>query len=188
MEMSATIRPTRLVLVFMLLMMIGARVDAQDVVKVSPDTVKVILENDQVRVIESTIPPGTLQAKHSHPATIVYYLTASKVKSEGPDGKLVVTERKAGDVGRAGHIKLLVQQDLSRIASRLDHGLSRQPRPHRVGADDNIGHQSVLPHQLSHPRPIPPATLIQRSLMVIKRRIAPARLRVPENEQGLHPG
>ena len=24
------------------------------------------------------------------------------------------------------------------IASRLDHGLSRQPRPHRVGADDNI--------------------------------------------------
>ena len=93
MEMSATIRPTRLVLVFMLLMMIGARVDAQDVVKVSPDTVKVILENDQVRVIESTIPPGTLQAKHSHPATIVYYLTASKVKSEGPDGKLVVTER-----------------------------------------------------------------------------------------------
>lgn len=98
MEMSATIRPTRLVLVFMLLMMIGARVDAQDVVKVSPDTVKVILENDQVRVIESTIPPGTLQAKHSHPATIVYYLTASKVKSEGPDGKLVVTERKAGDV------------------------------------------------------------------------------------------
>ena len=98
MEMSATIRPTRLVLVFMILMMIGARVDAQDVVKVSPDTVKVILENDQVRVIESTIPPGTLQAKHSHPATIVYYLTASKVKSEGPDGKLVVTERKAGDV------------------------------------------------------------------------------------------
>jgi quercetin dioxygenase-like cupin family protein len=98
MEMSATIRPTRLVLVFVLLMMIGARVDAQDVVKVSPDTVKVILENDQVRVIESTIPPGTLQAKHSHPATIVYYLTASKVKSEGPDGKLVVTERKAGDI------------------------------------------------------------------------------------------
>ena len=59
---------------------------------------KVILENDPVRVIESTIPPGTLQARHSHPATVVYYLTASKVKSEMLDGKLVVTERKAGDV------------------------------------------------------------------------------------------
>jgi quercetin dioxygenase-like cupin family protein len=58
----------------------------------------VILENDQVRVIESTIPPGTLQGKHSHPATIVYYLTASRVRSEAPDGKLVVTERKAGEV------------------------------------------------------------------------------------------
>jgi DoxX-like family len=41
---------------------------------------------------------------------------------------------------------------------------------------------------LSHARRIPPATLIQRSLMVIKRWIAPARLRVPENQQGLHPG
>lgn len=98
MEMSATIRSTLLLLVFIPLITIGARIDAQDVVKVSPATVKVILENDQVRVIESTIPPGTLQATHSHPATIVYYLTASTVKSEGPDGKLIVTERKAGDV------------------------------------------------------------------------------------------
>lgn len=64
--------------------------------KVSPETAKVILENDQVRVIESTIPPGMLQATHSHPATIVYYLTSSTVK--GPDGKLIVTERKVGDV------------------------------------------------------------------------------------------
>ena len=98
METSATIRPTVLVLAFVALLTIGARVDAQDVVKASPETVKVILENDRVRVIESTVQPGTLQAKHSHPATIVYYLTASKVKSEGPDGKLVVAERKAGEV------------------------------------------------------------------------------------------
>ena len=96
--MAVTIRLTLSVLVFTALMTIGPQVDAQDVVKVSPQTVKVILENDQVRVIESTIPPGTLQPKHSHPATIVYYLTASKVKSEGPDGTLVVMERKAGEV------------------------------------------------------------------------------------------
>ena len=98
MKMSATIRPTVLLLVFMPFVTNGARVDAQDVVNVSPETVKVILENDQVRVIESTIPAGTLQAKHSHPPTIVYYLTASKVRSEAPDGTPVVTERKAGDV------------------------------------------------------------------------------------------
>jgi quercetin dioxygenase-like cupin family protein len=75
-----------------------SRVQAQDVAKVSPETVKVILENDKVRVIESTIPPGAVQAKHSHPATIVYYLSSATVKSEGPDGKPVVTERHAGDV------------------------------------------------------------------------------------------
>src|SRR5262245_3861550 len=80
-----------------------------------------------------------------------------------------------------------VQQDFSCIASRLDHRFSRQPRPHRVGADDDIGYQSVLPHQRSHPRGIPPATLVQRSLMVIERRVVPARLGVPENQQSLHP-
>jgi beta-alanine degradation protein BauB len=75
-----------------------ARVEAQDVAKVSPETVKVILENDKVRIIESTIPPGVVQAKHSHPTTIVYYLSAATVKSEGPDGRPVVTERRAGEV------------------------------------------------------------------------------------------
>jgi hypothetical protein len=49
------------------------------------------------------------------------------------------------DVGRASHIKMPVQQDFSRKASRLGHGLSRQPCPHRVGADDQFGYQSVLP-------------------------------------------
>src|SRR4030095_263187 len=82
---------------------------------------------------------------------------------------------------------MLVQQDLSRIASRFGHRLGRQARPHRVGADDKIGYQSILPHQLSHPRPVPPSALIQRSLMIITRRIVPARLRVPENQQSLHP-
>ena len=75
-----------------------ARVEAQDVVQVSPETVKVILENDKVRIIESTIPPCAVQAKHSHPATIVYYLTASTVKSQDADGKTVVTERQVGEV------------------------------------------------------------------------------------------
>jgi quercetin dioxygenase-like cupin family protein len=100
MESSATTRSTLLlpILVLATLIALGAPVDAQDVVKLSPETANVILENAQVRVIESTIPPGTLQARHSHPATIVYYLTASTVRSEGPDGKLIVSERKAGDV------------------------------------------------------------------------------------------
>ena len=75
-----------------------ASVEAQDVVRVSPETVKVILENDTVRIIESTIPPGTVQAMHSHPATIVYYLTASTVRALDADGTSVVTERQVGEV------------------------------------------------------------------------------------------
>ena len=102
---------------------------------------------------------------------------------------LSCTVRSSETFGRAGHVKTRVQQDFSRIASRLDHRLSRQPCPHRVGADDKIGYAvRTSAHQLSDSRPIPPATLVQRSFMVIKRQIAPARLRVPENQQGLHRG
>jgi hypothetical protein len=86
------------------------------------------------------------------------------------------------DVGRASKIEMRVQPDFSRIASRFGHRFSRQARAHRVGADDKIGYQSVLPHQLSHPRGVPPSALIQPSLMIITRRIVPARLRVPENQ------
>jgi hypothetical protein len=46
----------------------------------------------------------------------------------------------------------------------------------------------MLPHQLSDVERIPLTTLVERSLVVIKRRSAPARLGVPENQQGLHPG
>ena len=47
---------------------------AQDVVKVSPETHKVLLENEHVRVLDVHAKPGEKVAIHFHPASILYYL------------------------------------------------------------------------------------------------------------------
>jgi quercetin dioxygenase-like cupin family protein len=70
-----------------------------DPVKVAPDKCKVLLENDRVRVLDFVLKPGDKLAMHSHPAAIVYSLSASKIKTILPDGKATETEFKAGQVG-----------------------------------------------------------------------------------------
>ena len=53
---------------------------AQDVAKVSPETHKVLLENDHVRVFDVRAKPGEKVGMHSHPAGILYYLSDAKLK------------------------------------------------------------------------------------------------------------
>ena len=69
---------------------------AQDVVRVSPETHRVLLENAQVRVLDVQVKPGEKVAMHSHPAGILYYLSDAKLKITYPDGKTEEREVKAG--------------------------------------------------------------------------------------------
>jgi len=69
---------------------------AQDIVKVAPQNCKVVLDNDQVRVIRVTLKPGEKLGMHSHGANIVYSLTSGKAKYSMPDGKTEEREMKAG--------------------------------------------------------------------------------------------
>jgi quercetin dioxygenase-like cupin family protein len=69
---------------------------AQDVMKISPETHKVLLENDQVRVLEARMKPGEKVAMHSHPANVAYFFTDGKIKITYPDGKTEAREIKAG--------------------------------------------------------------------------------------------
>ncbi len=86
------------VLAVSLVLVFGARMAmAQDLAKVSSD-VKVLFENDRVRVLEVQHQPGGKEPMHSHPAYVAYSLTAATVKVTFPDGKTVVKERKAGEV------------------------------------------------------------------------------------------
>jgi quercetin dioxygenase-like cupin family protein len=70
----------------------------QDLAKVSPQDVKVLLENDRVRVLEVVHKPGAIEPMHSHPAYLTYFLTDTKLKITLPDGKTEERDRKAGQV------------------------------------------------------------------------------------------
>ena len=70
---------------------------AQDVVKVAPD-VKILFENDKVRVLESTLKPGEVEGMHTHPAYVAYFLTPTTVKITTPDGNSSVKKPPAGKV------------------------------------------------------------------------------------------
>ena len=73
---------------------------AQDPVKTSPQYYKVLLENDQVRVLEYRLKAGEKEAMHSHPAGVVYVLSGAKLKFSYPEGR---TEEKAAGVRHARH-------------------------------------------------------------------------------------
>lgn len=59
---------------------------------------KVLLDNDQVRVVEVRRAPGTVVPMHSHPTLIGYYFEAAKVKSTSADGKTQIKDIPAGKV------------------------------------------------------------------------------------------
>jgi quercetin dioxygenase-like cupin family protein len=67
---------------------------AQDPVKLSPQYYKVLLENDQVRVIEYRLKAG--EPMHSHSAGVVYVLSGGKLKFSYADGR---TEEKSAATG-----------------------------------------------------------------------------------------
>lgn len=69
----------------------------QDPAKVAADIYKVALDNDNVRVLNVTVPAKAKAAVHSHPDHVVYAITAGKVKFTYPDGKSKDVELKAGE-------------------------------------------------------------------------------------------
>jgi len=71
---------------------------AEDLAKVMPDDVKVLIDNDRVRVLDVTHKPGVKEPMHSHPAYVSVNLSDTKVKVTTPDGKTVEKVRKAGEV------------------------------------------------------------------------------------------
>jgi hypothetical protein len=71
---------------------------AQDVVQLAPDRVKVVFENDRVRVLRFTEPPHSKLAMHSHPAYVAVGFTNDYSRYTFPDGKASEERTKAGEV------------------------------------------------------------------------------------------
>lgn len=82
--------------VFLRLGVISA--DAQDPLVVNSKTVKLKFENDRVRVLEATLPPGTKEQMHSHPAYVIYVLEGGRFRNYAADGSTTEGTMQAGDV------------------------------------------------------------------------------------------
>jgi quercetin dioxygenase-like cupin family protein len=69
-----------------------------DAVKVAPDSYKVVLENDSVRVLEVQIKQGTKSEMHSHPRSVAICLNNQRLRFTFPNGKSEDTDLKRGQV------------------------------------------------------------------------------------------
>jgi len=80
-----------------------------DPVDVAPKMYKTLLENNRVRVLEGRVKAGVTAPMHSHPGSVVYFLSDTKVKFIYPDGKSQVVEGKAGEVMWHDHLAHAVE-------------------------------------------------------------------------------
>ena len=70
---------------------------AQDAAVANPKTVHVKLENENVRVLEAELPPGTKENVHAHPASVIYVLSGGRIRNHSADGTATERDLKSGD-------------------------------------------------------------------------------------------
>jgi len=85
------------VLIALVLCFSAAAAVAQDMAKIAPKNVKVLLDNYKTRVLDVQFKAGEKLAMHSHPAYILYSFVDGKIKTTLGDGKVTETEFKAGE-------------------------------------------------------------------------------------------
>ncbi len=88
----------KIVLLVVVALSVGARpMFAQDMAKVAPSMVKVVMENDKVRVLEVHVKSGEKLPMHSHPAHVVIPMKSGKIRTTLADGKVMERESKQGE-------------------------------------------------------------------------------------------
>jgi hypothetical protein len=70
--------------------------DPLDSLKVCKDTQKLVFENQFVRVIDDTIPPGVTEPRHRHRHGVSVYLSDYVTEQITDDGKKTLQQRKLG--------------------------------------------------------------------------------------------
>jgi len=72
-----------------------AAADPLDSLKVCAATQRLIFENEFVRVIDDSIPPGVMEPRHRHRHGVVVYLTDYTVEQGTDNGQKATSQRKA---------------------------------------------------------------------------------------------
>ena len=68
----------------------------------SPENFKLLLENDRVRVLQYTLPPGARDHWHTHAPRVGYVLSGARIRVTAPDGSHMEHDEKTGDNYWAG--------------------------------------------------------------------------------------
>ena len=63
----------------------------------SPANFKLLLENEHVRVLQYTLPPGALDHWHTHPPRVGYVISGAKMRVTEADGSTHDYDEKTGD-------------------------------------------------------------------------------------------
>ncbi|HET9886066.1 MAG TPA: cupin domain-containing protein [bacterium] len=71
---------------------------AQDPLTVAPKMYKLRTENERIRVLEVSFPPGTKIEQHSHPDHMAYALSGGSLKIHKGEGLVQDADLKTGDV------------------------------------------------------------------------------------------
>jgi quercetin dioxygenase-like cupin family protein len=69
----------------------------QDAMQYGVKHLKVLAEDDKVRVLEYSPKKGDKTPMHSHPSSVVYVLKGGRVKYTLPDGSTKISELKTGE-------------------------------------------------------------------------------------------
>jgi hypothetical protein len=88
-KMSLLVASVCLIVALVFLVSDSSSQEVLDPLKLAPDTHKLVFENNFVRVIESRVPAGGQEPKHSHPHGLTVYLANydSEVTTF-PDGRV----------------------------------------------------------------------------------------------------
>jgi beta-alanine degradation protein BauB len=94
-----------------------------DAVKVAPDSYKVVLENDAVRVLEVRIKQGAKSEMHSHPRSVAICLNDQRLKFTFPNGKTENADLKRGQAvwldGLSHAVENIGTEDVSSVVVEL---------------------------------------------------------------------
>ena len=71
---------------------------AAEEMPVADPNAKILLENDDVRVVEAIRPPGTIVPMHTHPAYVAYFFDAWTGRFTDSEGKVSEKEFGPGSV------------------------------------------------------------------------------------------
>jgi len=94
-----------------------------DAVKVASDSYKVVLENDEVRVLEVRIKQGAKVEIHSHPKSVAISLNDQRLRFTFPNGKTEDADLKRGQTvwldGISHAVENVGSEDVSSVVVEL---------------------------------------------------------------------